>query len=106
MPALIAYTVGMKNKAARSIQYTVRNVPLLVDAALRRAAREEKKSLNRVLLEALEAKAGVADADRVHDDMDHLAGQWVDDPECEQAIAAQDEVDASLWERDSPPEST
>ncbi len=77
-------------------QYTIRNVPPQVDRALRRKAREQKTSLNSVLLAALAREVGEADAVLYHD-LDHLAGKWVEDPECDAALAAQDEVDAELW---------
>ncbi len=79
-------------------QYTVRDVPPEVDAALRRKARQEGKSLNRILREALEREAGLAGAGEVtHHDLDHLAGRWEPDPEFDAAIAAQDHVDEDLW---------
>lgn len=81
-----------------AIQYTVRDVPLAVDVALRRKARQEGKSLNRVLREALEREAGLAGSVEVtHHDLDHLAGRWEPDPEFDAAIAAQDHVDEDLW---------
>ena len=82
--------------ALEKTQYTIRNVPSHVDRALRRKAREQKTSLNNVLLAALSREAGEGDAVLYHD-LDHLAGKWVEDPECDAALAAQDEVDAELW---------
>jgi hypothetical protein len=76
----------------------VRNVPRAADAALRRKAAEERTSLNEVLRQALLKEAGLADGERrTYHDLDHLAGTWVDDPEFDAAIAAQDVVDESLW---------
>ncbi len=89
-------------KAARAgsagVQYTVRNVPPHTDRALRRKAREENKSLNDVLREALikEGSEGVPES-RVYHDLDHLAGTWQEDPDFDAALAAQDQVDAGLW---------
>lgn len=37
----------------QSMQYTIRKVPSLVDVALRRRAREQGRSLNEVVVEAL-----------------------------------------------------
>lgn len=80
------------------VQYTVRNVPVLVDEALRRRAREEQKSLNEVLRDALIKAAGPVEATTtVYHDLDDLAGRWVDDPGFDEAIQAQDQVDESLW---------
>jgi hypothetical protein len=90
----------MKRKASgrRAVQYTVRDVPSEVDAALRRKARQEGKSLNRILRGALEREAGPADADDVtYHDLDHLAGRWEPDPDFDAAVAAQDHIDEDLW---------
>ena len=79
-------------------QYTVRAVPAHVDRALRRKAATEKKSLNALLREALIKEAGVAEpSGRLYTDLDALAGSWRDDPGFDEAIRAQDQVDASLW---------
>ena len=85
-------------KRLKRLQYTVRNVPSAVDRALRRRARNERKSLNQVLLEALAAAAGAGQApELVFHDLDHLSGKWVEDPGFDEAIAAQDEVDVGAW---------
>lgn len=126
VPALQVHTVGMKRKrrtrprpgAVRrqtrgpghetrvpgnskppgAVQYTVRNVPRAVDAALRRKAAEERKSLNELLRQALAKEVGAAPgARRAYHDLDHLAGTWVEDPEFDAALAAQDVIDESLW---------
>jgi hypothetical protein len=80
------------------IQYTIRNIPPQVDRALRRKAHEQKTSLNHVLLAALSHAAGSGEgADVLHHDLDHLAGKWVEDPECDAALGAQDQIDPELW---------
>ena len=84
--------------ASPRVQYTVRNVSRSVDTALRRKAAETGMSLNEVLLMALTKEAGLAGAEtRIYHDLDHLAGTWVEDPEFDAAIAAQDVIDESLW---------
>ena len=91
---------GRARPAARTatLQYTVRAVPEYVDRALRRKAATERKSLNAILREALIREAGVAEpSDRLYTDLDALAGTWRDDPGFDEAIRAQDQVDASLW---------
>ncbi len=81
-----------------TLQYTVRAVPAHVDRALRRKAATEKKSLNAILREALIKEAGVAEpSGRLYTDLDTLAGSWLDDPGFDEALRAQDQVDASLW---------
>jgi hypothetical protein len=81
----------------RARQYTIRRVPLVLDAALRRRARREHKSLNEVALEALRRAVDLPEVDRAFDDLDSCIGTWEDDPEFEAVLAAQDRVDEALW---------
>lgn len=80
------------------MQHTVRNIPPHVDRALRQKAQREQKSLNDVLRETLirEVEAEVASVRRFHD-LDDLAGQWVEDPQFDDALRAQDQIDEGLW---------
>lgn len=97
--AWIAYDVGMADlHHAKIAQLTVRGVPLHVKSALCKRARSEGKSLNTVLVETLSAAAGAATPTGRFTDLDHLAGAWVEDAECEAALRAQDQVDESLWQ--------
>lgn len=66
------------------MQYTLRNIPNYLDAALRVSAREQGKSLNDVAVEALTRGAG-------------LAGSWRKDRDFDAALAAQDTVDEEMW---------
>ncbi len=96
MPIDCAYNVGMKRK--QNVQYTVRGIPPRLDELVRRRARREGKSLNQVALEALRALVGW-DQERIrYHDLDSLARSWVEDPEFEEAIRAQDQVDLALWQ--------
>ena len=78
-------------------QYTIRAVPLEVDRSLRRRARMSGKSLNQIVVEALTKAALGADAPKRFDELDALAGAWVDDPEFDGALATFEQVDADLW---------
>lgn len=78
-------------------QYTVRGVPEQVDASLKAKAREEGKSLNQVVLEILREAVAFEGGERIHTDLDHLAGTWVEDPDFDRAIADLDQVDPSKW---------
>ncbi|MBN1345733.1 MAG: hypothetical protein JXQ73_23775 [Phycisphaerae bacterium] len=82
---------------SRARRYTIRSVPPTVDAALRRRAKEEGKSLNQVVLDALGEAVAPEIQHRVFTDLDHCIGTWKEDPECEAALADQDVVDPSLW---------
>jgi hypothetical protein len=79
------------------VQYTVRKIPPAVDTALRRRSRTERKSLNRVAVEALLRGAGVEDASQRYRDLSDVAGTWAEDPEFDRAVAAQHRADRRLW---------
>jgi len=80
------------------MQYTIRNVPNSLDAALRRTARERGKSLNEVAIEALARGAGVTvETPRRQRDLDDIAGTWRKDPAFDRALAAQDAIDKEMW---------
>ena len=87
--AYVAYNVCM--------QYTIRNVPDLLDETLRRSAREQGKSLNEVAIEALVRGAGLSERRFRQRDLSDIAGSWRKDPAFEAALAAQDTIDAKLW---------
>ena len=87
--ACIAYSICM--------QYTIRNVPDSLDEALRRAAREQGKSLNDVAIEALARGAGVTGERGRQRDLSDIAGTWRKDPAFDSALAAQDTIDEGMW---------
>jgi hypothetical protein len=64
---------------------------------LRCRARRTGVSLNRILVDVLSTAAGVDPDPVTHRDLDDLAGLWVEDPDFDAAIRAQDQVDESLW---------
>jgi hypothetical protein len=80
------------------MQYTIRNVPEILDEALRRAAHERGKSLNEVALEALARGAGVAGKRSRQRDLGDVASTWRKDPAFDSALAAQDTVDEEMWQ--------
>jgi hypothetical protein len=78
-------------------QYTIRAVPPDIDRALRRLARQEAKSLNAVVVEAL-ARGLELDAKPVeHTDLDALIGSWREDPAFDRAIADFERIDEAAW---------
>ena len=79
------------------MQYTIRNIPTVVDDALRARARAAGKSLNEVVVDALAAGAGVTEVPRKRRDLGDVAGSWKTDEAVESALAAQDEPDEDLW---------
>jgi hypothetical protein len=94
MQALVRHHACMGAKRKR---YTIRDVPASVDAALRRKAKHQGRSLNALALDALRAQAGIAAAEVEHHDLDAFVGTWVRDPETEAALADQRSVDERDW---------
>jgi plasmid stability protein len=89
MNACNAYNICM--------QYTIRNVPSYLDAALRVSAREQGKSLNEVAIEALARGFGLGEPRVRQRDLGDIAGSWRKDPAFERALAAQDTIDREMW---------
>lgn len=82
----------------KSMQYTVRDVPPEVDRALRERVRQEGRSLNTVLREALQRGIGLGPQPVLNQDFDDLAGKWVRDEACEQVLESMREtIDPDLW---------
>jgi plasmid stability protein len=79
------------------MQYTIRNIPDPLDAALRQSARKKGKSLNEVALEALVRGAGLGEHRVPLRDLSDIAGSWHDDPAFDEARAQQDKIDEDLW---------
>jgi hypothetical protein len=79
------------------MQYTIRGIPRVLDAALRHRARLAGKSLNEVAIDALTEGAGLTGAPRKRRNLSDIAGTWKADKGVTDALAAQDEVDESLW---------
>ena len=79
------------------MQYTIRNLPNHFDEALRRAAREQGKSLNEVTIETLARGAGIIGERGRQRDLADIAGTWRKDRAFDSALAAQDTVDPDMW---------
>jgi len=79
------------------MQYTIRNIPDYLDVALRKAARERGKSLNDVAIEALARGAGLSEQRFRQRDLSDIAGTWRKNSAFDDALAAQDTIDAELW---------
>ncbi len=79
------------------MQYTIRNVPSYLDAALRSSAQQQGKSLNEVTIEALARGAGLGEGRCRQRDLGDIAGSWRKDPAFDSALAAQDTIDEAMW---------
>jgi hypothetical protein len=80
------------------MQYTIRNVPRTLDDALRKAAREQGKSLNEVAIEALARGAGITSDRTRQRDLSDIANTWRKDAAFDSAMAAQDMIDEEMWQ--------
>ena len=93
-----AYNVGMKSRQTpKTVQLTIRGVPSQVKNLLHHRAQAERKSLNTVLVEALNSSAGLDISQMAYGDLDHLVGLWQDDHDFDSAMRAQDEIDETIW---------
>jgi hypothetical protein len=98
VPAPHAHHAYMRrNRSAAPLQYTLRNVPAVVDRTLRRKALRSQRSLNDVALEALARGAGVEQEVAEQHDLDFLFGSWVEDAAVDDALADQRRIDPALW---------
>lgn len=92
---MYAYNVGNMSRQTR--QYTVRNLPPELDRTLRERCRETGKSLNEVVIETLKRGSGVAEEPPIYHDLDFMARTWVEDPEFDKVLEAQEEIDEEMW---------
>jgi len=79
------------------MKYTLRNIPLAVDQALRQKARDDGRSLNEVAIEALARGIGIDQTVKLNHEMDFLIATWIEDPEVEKALADQRRIEESEW---------
>lgn len=79
------------------MQYTLRNVPKTLDRLLRQQAREQGKTLNEVVLEALQRALGHTDELPPQRDVSDLVGTWREDPEMDRILAEHRRIDPELW---------
>jgi hypothetical protein len=79
------------------VQYTIRNIPDVLDGVLRQAAKSSGKSLNEVAVEALARGAGLTSNRRKQRDLSDIRGTWIEDPAFDEAVAAQDTIDEEMW---------
>jgi plasmid stability protein len=84
----------MQKRAQSSVHYTIRGIPAEVDHALRVKAAQQKQSLNRVVIDEL-TRALVGKP--IKADFSDLVGKWAPDPEFDEVIASQRQIDADKW---------
>ena len=93
----------MKKKGRKPLnktlkQYTIRGIPPEVDHVLRETAEITGMSLNETALNIL-SEAALKSGTRLvkYRDLSKLAGKWKEDPEFDEALAAQRVVDPRDW---------
>ncbi|MBZ0101165.1 MAG: hypothetical protein K8I65_03255 [Thermoanaerobaculia bacterium] len=81
------------------MQYTLRNVPPEIDAALRRRARREGRSLNEMAIQALREATGMEGevAELRRRDLSDVVGSWIAEPAVDEALDEPRKVDPDLW---------
>lgn len=82
-------------KPARQHQYTVRGISVDVDRALRRKAKDQKLSLNQVIVDEL-SRAALGQVKRA--DFSDLVGKWTADAKFDEIVAGQRQIDKDLWD--------
>jgi hypothetical protein len=93
MPALFAYTVGMK-----SMQYTIRGITPDIDKALRARARRSGKSLNETLIDSLRRDTGLSKKTTVYHDLDWLKGSKMFDESFDEAMRWHDSLPNKIFD--------
>lgn len=81
------------------MQYTLRNVPPEIDAALRRRARQEGRSLNETAIQALREATGMEGeaAEPRRRDLADVVGSWIAEPAVDELLDEPRRVDPDLW---------
>lgn len=87
------YSVGMN-----TVQYTIRNVPPVVDRYLRRRAKVSGQSLNAVILQELGDKVGVKSGAAI-ESLDWFIGSGSVEKAVTQALDADDKLQKELARR-------
>jgi len=82
----------MKQQA--QIQYTIRGVPPEVDKVLRQKAARRGQSLNQAVVEEL---VGATVGRKKKIDLSDIVGKWTPDPDFDEIIAAQRQIDWDEW---------
>lgn len=78
---------------------TIRGCDDEIMDAIRRESRDRSESINKLVLEAIEARYGTGKKPRRHSELDALAGTWTEDDACafNDALAGSRTVDSEEW---------
>ena len=67
------------------------------DAALRRQAEAQRKPLEQMAADLLNAALVGVDAAVKYRDLSDLAGTWIEDPQFDAVMLEQDRIDPEMW---------
>ena len=73
------------------------NIPPELDAALRREAEAQKKPLEQMAVDVLNAALVGVSAAVKYRDLSDLAGRWIEDPQFDAVMQEQDRIDPEMW---------
>jgi len=81
------------------MQHTIRNIPKVIDAALRRRAKRERKTLNQVAVDALAEGLGLTLPSQTRRSLGDVVGTVprAKGENLDAEIAAQRTIDPDLW---------
>ena len=79
------------------MQYTLRRIPKQLDAALRKRAERERKTLNQVAVEAMAEGLGLEDTPAPKRSVRDIVGARGKDATLERALDDQRHIDPELW---------
>ncbi|MCW8800572.1 MAG: hypothetical protein OQK71_06575 [Desulfobacter sp.] len=84
-------------------QITLRQIPENVDALIRQLSKEQKKSINKTIIELLEKALGVSRDSSKKRNLSQLAGTWSDreSEEFKKNTAQFDKIDWEIWENEN-----
>lgn len=78
----------------QAVQYTIRGIPQEVDRLLKERAKNRKVSINQLVVEEL-TKATIGEVR--FGDFSDLVGRWKPDPQFDEAIESQRQVNPDDW---------
>ena len=87
----------MNARMQSCMQYTLRGIPRDVDAALRKRAQRERKTLNQAAVEAMAEGLGLERDPRPRRSVRDIVGALPKDPRLEAALEDQRRVEPALW---------
>lgn len=80
-----------------SMQYTIRRIPKQIDAALRKRAQHDRKTLNDAAVDALAEGLGLTREPQQRRSVRDLLGARSKDPALSAALDDQRKIDPDLW---------